>query len=133
MTYHDNIALILKPVSCLQSETRGDRENSMLAIGNVKASEEILGHVDLHPNTSKTLKAGVAEVGDVSTRKDDNVGTPLSGSTSKEFLELSYWLPQNLCNVYAKKGITKLYPWQVIFALHFSYYGYNYFNFFCAF
>jgi hypothetical protein len=104
----------------LQSEPRGDIENSTCAISNVKVSDEIIGHVDQHANTRKTLKAGVAEVGDVSTSKDNNVGTPASGSTSKDFLELSYWLPQTLCNVYAKKGITKLYPWQVKFALLFS-------------
>lgn len=94
-------------------ETRGDIENSVFAIGNAKASEKIIGHVDHHDDTIKTLKASVAEVDDISTSKDNNVGTPSSGSTSKDFLELSYWLPQKLCNVYAKKGITKLYPWQV--------------------
>ena len=120
MMCHGIITLILKSVSCLQSETRGDTENSTSAISNVKVSGEIIGHVDLHPNTRKTLKASVAEVDDVSTSKDDIVGTPSSVSTLKDFLELSYWLPQKLCNVYAKKGITKLYPWQVKFALLFS-------------
>ncbi|KAL3650829.1 hypothetical protein CASFOL_007232 [Castilleja foliolosa] len=31
----------------------------------------------------------------------------------KDSLELTNWLPLEICNIYNKKGISKLYPWQV--------------------
>lgn len=38
--------------------------------------------------------------------------TPASSST-KGCLDLSNWLPLEICHIYYKKGISKLYPWQV--------------------
>lgn len=44
---------------------------------------------------------------------------PFSGNFEGECapsnLELSYWLPPSVCEIYAKKGVTKLYPWQVVY------------------
>ncbi|OUZ99943.1 DNA-directed DNA polymerase [Macleaya cordata] len=40
-------------------------------------------------------------------------GTPSSSLPVKDYLELSSWLPSELCSIYMKKGISKLYPWQV--------------------
>ncbi|CAH2077166.1 unnamed protein product [Thlaspi arvense] len=39
--------------------------------------------------------------------------TPLSSHHNKDGLNLSTWLPSEVCSVYNKKGISKLYPWQV--------------------
>ncbi|GAA0144171.1 DNA-directed DNA polymerase [Lithospermum erythrorhizon] len=39
--------------------------------------------------------------------------TPSSFATLKDCLDLSNWLPSEICSVYKKKGILKLYPWQV--------------------
>ncbi|KAJ0251931.1 DEAD/DEAH box helicase domain-containing protein [Hirschfeldia incana] len=39
--------------------------------------------------------------------------TPSSSHYSKDGLSLSTWLPSEVCSVYNKKGISKLYPWQV--------------------
>ncbi|KAK4419988.1 Helicase and polymerase-containing protein TEBICHI [Sesamum alatum] len=39
--------------------------------------------------------------------------TPASSSSIKDCLDLSNWLPPEICKVYNKKGISKLYPWQV--------------------
>ncbi|KAK6161831.1 hypothetical protein DH2020_001672 [Rehmannia glutinosa] len=38
--------------------------------------------------------------------------TPAS-SSRKDCLDLTNWLPLEICNIYNKKGISKLYPWQV--------------------
>lgn len=40
-------------------------------------------------------------------------GTPSSLLQSKDWLDLSSWLPSDICNMYRKKGIQKLYQWQV--------------------
>ncbi|KFK29884.1 hypothetical protein AALP_AA7G191500 [Arabis alpina] len=39
--------------------------------------------------------------------------TPSSSHRNKDGLSLSTWLPSEVCSVYNKKGISKLYPWQV--------------------
>ncbi|KAK4388861.1 Helicase and polymerase-containing protein TEBICHI [Sesamum angolense] len=39
--------------------------------------------------------------------------TPASSSSIKDCLDLSNWLPPEICKIYNKKGISKLYPWQV--------------------
>lgn len=39
--------------------------------------------------------------------------TPSSSYLVKDSLGLDNWLPLEICNVYKKKGILKLYPWQV--------------------
>ncbi|KAH0940862.1 hypothetical protein HID58_000499 [Brassica napus] len=39
--------------------------------------------------------------------------TPSSSLHNKDGLSLSTWLPSEVCSVYNKKGISKLYPWQV--------------------
>lgn len=44
--------------------------------------------------------------------KPKNSSTPASSST-KGCLDLSNWLPLEICHMYYKKGIAKLYHWQV--------------------
>ncbi|XP_073110579.1 helicase and polymerase-containing protein TEBICHI isoform X1 [Elaeis guineensis] len=39
--------------------------------------------------------------------------TPSSSMLSNDRLRLTSWLPSEVCSVYMKKGISKLYPWQV--------------------
>ncbi|KAG6739360.1 hypothetical protein POTOM_056954 [Populus tomentosa] len=41
------------------------------------------------------------------------VGTPSSFGPLKDRLDLSNWLPLEVCSIYKRKGISKLYPWQV--------------------
>ncbi|RZC75410.1 hypothetical protein C5167_050892 [Papaver somniferum] len=48
----------------------------------------------------------------VSDLKNSESCTPSSSLGEKGFLELSSWLPPELCGIYMKKGISKLYPWQ---------------------
>ncbi|XP_038985040.1 helicase and polymerase-containing protein TEBICHI isoform X5 [Phoenix dactylifera] len=39
--------------------------------------------------------------------------TPSSSMLLNDHLKLTNWLPSEVCSVYMKKGISKLYPWQV--------------------
>ncbi|XP_057854248.2 helicase and polymerase-containing protein TEBICHI isoform X1 [Cryptomeria japonica] len=45
--------------------------------------------------------------------REENIKTPSSNISFTDNLELRSWLPDKICEIYAKKGITKLYPWQV--------------------
>ncbi|CAL5359107.1 unnamed protein product [Camellia sinensis] len=46
-------------------------------------------------------------------REDAGDSTPSSFEPLKDCLDLSFWLPSEICAIYKKKGISKLYPWQV--------------------
>ncbi|MCD9558469.1 hypothetical protein HAX54_015855 [Datura stramonium] len=39
--------------------------------------------------------------------------TPSSIGPLKNHLDLNHWLPSEICNIYRKKGVSKLYSWQV--------------------
>ncbi|CAN0907001.1 Helicase and polymerase-containing protein TEBICHI [Linum grandiflorum] len=39
--------------------------------------------------------------------------TPSSLASCKDGLEITNWLPAEVCCIYGRRGITKLYPWQV--------------------
>ncbi|XAR70897.1 DNA-directed DNA polymerase [Bertholletia excelsa] len=39
--------------------------------------------------------------------------TPSSSSVLRDHLDIGHWLPFEICDIYKKKGISKLYPWQV--------------------
>ncbi|KAJ9555668.1 hypothetical protein OSB04_010282 [Centaurea solstitialis] len=39
--------------------------------------------------------------------------TPSSSLLPNDRLDISNWLPSELCNIYKRRGISKLYPWQV--------------------
>ncbi|KNA12473.1 hypothetical protein SOVF_125610 [Spinacia oleracea] len=43
----------------------------------------------------------------------DGSGTPSSCMPLEDRLDLSNWLPPEICRIYRRKGIPKLYPWQV--------------------
>lgn len=45
----------------------------------------------------------------------DEASTPSSFEPLKDSLDLSKWLPSEICSIYRKKGISKLYSWQVSF------------------
>eukprot|EP00897_Mesotaenium_endlicherianum_P007786 jgi/Mesen1/7035/ME000366S06241 len=56
---------------------------------------------------------GVDEEGPGTMCGSDNALLQVGGSTQDQELELATWLSPSVCAVYAKKGITKMYPWQV--------------------
>ncbi|CAL9781603.1 unnamed protein product [Musa acuminata subsp. burmannicoides] len=43
----------------------------------------------------------------------EEFGTPSSSVPPKYRLQLHSWLPPEVCNIYKRKGISELYPWQV--------------------
>ncbi|KAL1210307.1 Helicase and polymerase-containing protein TEBICHI [Cardamine amara subsp. amara] len=49
----------------------------------------------------------------VDSSESEESQTPSSSHRNKDGLSLSTWLPSEVCSVYNKKGISKLYPWQV--------------------
>lgn len=49
----------------------------------------------------------------ISTHASDEASTPSSGVPLNDHLDLNSWLPPEICSIYRKKGISKLYSWQV--------------------
>lgn len=52
----------------------------------------------------------------------ESIGNPESGESTpssilpcRDRLDLDNWLPSEVCIIYKKRGISKLYPWQVLF------------------
>lgn len=45
--------------------------------------------------------------------KNNQNSTPSSFAVVSDHLDLNYWLPSEICNIYKRRGISKLYPWQV--------------------
>lgn len=70
--------------------------------------------VDLVSKDYQSMKydvpiAGIRTIGN----HESSEATPSSIMPSKDWLELKNWLPSEICSIYKKKGIVKLYPWQV--------------------
>lgn len=60
---------------------------------------------------SGRCELAVSAAGLPESRKEDDLNR---ASSLKEInVELSDWLPLEICAIYGKKGLTKLYPWQV--------------------
>lgn len=49
----------------------------------------------------------------ISTHASDEASTPSSSVSLSDRLDLHSWLPPEICSIYRKKGISKLYNWQV--------------------
>ncbi|XP_028802319.1 helicase and polymerase-containing protein TEBICHI isoform X3 [Neltuma alba] len=47
------------------------------------------------------------------THSSDETSTPSSNMFFHDRLDLNRWLPPEICSIYRKKGISKLYKWQV--------------------
>ncbi|XP_077220020.1 MUS308 and mammalian DNA polymerase-like protein isoform X2 [Tasmannia lanceolata] len=100
---------------------------SDLAIGKGKGgflskendSEAIDGKKKLFPGLpvahSDTSKIPEIKVKSSSTAysKYNEASTPSSSMPLNDCLQIKSWLPSELCNIYSKRGISKLYPWQV--------------------
>lgn len=46
-------------------------------------------------------------------QESDEASTPSSFVLLEDRLDLNRWLPSEICSIYRKRGILKLYPWQV--------------------
>lgn len=60
---------------------------------------------------SRGRELEVSAAGLPESRKED--GLNRASSVKEINVELSDWLPLEICAIYSKKGLTKLYPWQV--------------------
>lgn len=47
------------------------------------------------------------------TKIPDIGSTPSSCKSLQDHLDIGQWLPQEICSAYKKRGISRLYPWQV--------------------
>lgn len=50
----------------------------------------------------------------IANKESDGASTPSSSAVVDVRLDLSSWLPSEICSIYRKRGISKLYPWQVV-------------------
>lgn len=91
--------------------------------------EEMYGKNEM-PSVSAVIQSKVDLVGEdnVSMKSDSphevtkpignhesGESTPSSIMPRRDRLNLDSWLPSEICSVYKRKGILKLYPWQVLF------------------
>ncbi|CAH8326512.1 unnamed protein product [Eruca vesicaria subsp. sativa] len=91
---------------------------------NAQANKSLIGSKYPEPEGKKVLECE----NNLSIRSDSMISnmrkqadsseseesyTPSSSHHKKDGLSLSTWLPSEVCSVYNKKGISKLYPWQV--------------------
>ncbi|XP_044464498.1 helicase and polymerase-containing protein TEBICHI isoform X2 [Mangifera indica] len=65
-------------------------------------------------NVSITLESPDNEIRKlIGNHKPNEESTPSSFVMLEDRLKLSNWLPPEICSIYEKRGISKLYPWQV--------------------
>ncbi|XP_024005041.1 helicase and polymerase-containing protein TEBICHI isoform X2 [Eutrema salsugineum] len=113
--------------------TRGSRRISESAFADNKgcgtldiaqANKSLIGRMYPEPEGKKVLVCeenhSVRSVSPISnmgkpadSSESEESHTPSSSHHNKDGLSLSTWLPSEICSVYNKKGISKLYPWQV--------------------
>ncbi|VVB10640.1 unnamed protein product [Arabis nemorensis] len=89
--------------------TRGSSRISESASVNNKEHETL--DIANNAQADKNLIGNIRKSADSSESEESN--TPSSSHRNKDGLSLSTWLPSEVCSVYNKKGISKLYPWQV--------------------
>ncbi|KAH6757052.1 hypothetical protein C2S51_038889 [Perilla frutescens var. frutescens] len=102
---HNLMHISLKDPIC---EILPDAQRTSFKCINSKRSVENLNE-NIHTAACDTPNRDYIEV--VANKHKSNC-TPASSST-KGCLDLSNWLPLEICRIYYKKGVSKLYPWQV--------------------
>ncbi|KAL8537172.1 hypothetical protein ACS0TY_012379 [Phlomoides rotata] len=91
-----------------KTEILPDAKGIAIKCINPKRTEE---HLNLNnPNVDSITPN--REYNKITANDSKSNCTPASLSI-KDCLDLSYWLPLEIGNIYRKKGISKLYPWQV--------------------
>lgn len=83
---------------------------------NVTSSVPVVTEVKLNifsPSDSITSDTAVHELRASTVHDFKEETTPSSSVRHKDWLDLSCWLPPEICSIYKEKGITKLHPWQV--------------------
>ncbi|KAL2318229.1 hypothetical protein Fmac_032105 [Flemingia macrophylla] len=79
-----------------------------------KTLVETLGNRVCQDNVNMTSNSPHNEVRTpISGRAYDEASTPSTSVSLNDHFDLNSWLPPEICNIYRKKGISKLYNWQV--------------------
>ncbi|XP_059460849.1 helicase and polymerase-containing protein TEBICHI isoform X2 [Corylus avellana] len=106
-----------------------ETSNILIRCGKAQTDEEIhvvqgmtsvlsvtKGKVDIScPETDcMTSNSPVNEIkNSILKQESDEASTPSSFVLLEDRLDLNRWLPSEICSIYRKRGILKLYPWQV--------------------
>lgn len=72
------------------------------------------GGMSCPDNGDMTSNSPVNEI-KKSVHESDEASTPSSFVRLEDRTDLHSWLPSEICSIYIKRGISKLYPWQVVF------------------
>ncbi|CAN4127872.1 unnamed protein product [Withania somnifera] len=85
-------------------------QNMTLECPLAKGNKDVLiQDTDIMASTTPPEKLSSCTANSLSSK--DN--TPSSIAPLKNELDINHWLPSEICNIYRKKGISKLYSWQV--------------------
>ncbi|KAF5196228.1 Dna polymerase theta protein [Thalictrum thalictroides] len=101
---------LVVPSLASNREIHQAQDSELLSV--VAESKGKSSHQKNENNMFGTLKKSIGSPS-FAQKKHDEAGTPSSSLPLNDYLELSHWLPSEICNIYMKKGISKLYPWQV--------------------
>lgn len=91
---------------------------------NAQANKNLIDRIYPEPEGKKVLLCEENPIGKsvsmissmrkpADSSESEESHTPSSSRCIKDGLSLSTWLPSEVCSIYNKKGISKLYPWQV--------------------
>ncbi|KAM7459401.1 hypothetical protein LguiA_036395 [Lonicera macranthoides] len=119
-------------------EEKNSNENALLSCSENKSTFLMHGEGEqarLHDVQEMTSSGAIAKrKADLYTQDNDSItsttpdkeirnftgniaenedSTPSSFVLLKDHLDLNNWLPSEICSIYMKRGISKLYPWQV--------------------
>lgn len=88
--------------------------NNALETGSITAAEKIRSNLlSQESDSSASASPSGKNMNIVASSVSEGTSSPLSSMPLKNRLDLSNWLPSSVCDIYRRKGIVKLYPWQV--------------------
>ncbi|KAJ7966000.1 helicase and polymerase-containing protein TEBICHI [Quillaja saponaria] len=100
----------IRPDSCLDQKNQGVNEVQEMAsfdvVSKLKMSLSFQGNDCMNSPINEVQKM-------IDNHASDEANTPTSNVSLNDHLDLNSWLPSDICNIYRKRGISKLYPWQV--------------------
>ncbi|XP_073285327.1 helicase and polymerase-containing protein TEBICHI isoform X1 [Primulina huaijiensis] len=110
ISHHSLQSIILTPIGHINQTKenltlQGSTFKCVFSTRNMNPVSE-----DYDISTSGAVDKGYTVVSNNHEPKSSS--TPAS-SSMKDCLDLNNWLPLEICDIYKKKGISKLYPWQV--------------------
>nr|GME09536.1 helicase and polymerase-containing protein TEBICHI isoform X1 [Ipomoea batatas] len=101
--------------TCNEAQVNGSSHEENVGTSKYAASKSKV-EVFVQDNGSPMFNTPTERSGDIKAISESSEDdTPSSFALQKDRLDLSNWLPPEICSVYKKKGISKLYTWQVLF------------------